>query len=1007
MQVATLQSAIAAARAQLTTKGEAALRDAVLPSRLAFLLLPVLEVLAAADLGDASDLLLELVGKEHRRTLLAVLPNPTAALRALNANALLHNACQALRTALDGQPTITAPTISQRMEAERIENSRQYSSGGDLTVHEASPNSEEERRKRDLRTYLTRTASECNALLLAQLDPADADARSLPLNSVYINLHVMETVNRVQPKADAVRGARRSTDMERDKPLSVIEALGEAPGRRLLLLGRPGSGKSTFLNYLAACLSEATLAARQGNITAPWLQSIPGWTIGPCIPIRLILRDLARFEPLASGKHGDMAPLFAFLHQQLEQIGCSAAFEPIKDALANGQAALLVDGLDEVTDKAILERVAEVIKALADSFRDCPVLVTCRILDYQTEKLRHLPGFTVHTLADLTDEQVEQFVHNWYRTLAASGRRSLSQATDDIRELLGAIAAREELRELSSLPLLITLMALVHAYKGSLPDARALLYDECVDLLLRWRQPRGETTLLARLELPNFRQSDLQSLLARLGYDAHSSAQPASIDTPPADLSSPAVLSSLAQGFAAFDAPRKDELAARLLRLLAQGNGLLMQRGPDVYTFPHRTFQEFLAGYYLLGQPNYIRTCLQLAAKTHWHETLLLMIGYQVFKSNDLERPLMLAEQLLQRGPAEQVLAGEILNLVGRERVRAFDLAMLQQDGLIPRTRNKLLTLLTTSHVRQAPAHLRHRAGLAAGYLCYSSTAALTKGMPPPQPDARLPLVFIGTSAKHSDVWRRAFVAYWCSVDWDSSWYRDDKDGELERITLPYSYKIARYPITNADFARFVAMGGYDNQDWWTKHGWLWLQRSKQTKPMLFNSIRYNNPLQPVVGVTWYEAAAYCCWLTTKLREADLLPDIKHKIRLPTLLEWERAVRHIDKRPYPWGNLAPDAERANYADTKLGLPSPVGCFPHGRAACGALDLVGNVDEWTATLWEEQDRVEARNDFSRSETPIYRWKSYADQSERLLYDSRFWSDPSSETYNLGFRLAWSL
>ena len=90
-----------------------------------------------------------------------------------------------------------------------------------------------------------------------------------------------------------------------------------------------------------------------------------------------------------------------------------------------------------------------------------------------------------------------------------------------------AVATRTELHDLARLPLLLTMMAVVHAGRGALPDARSLLYAECVDLLLlRWRQEPGRPDVLEQLELPQFRAGDLLALMARIGYTAHTQPAP-------------------------------------------------------------------------------------------------------------------------------------------------------------------------------------------------------------------------------------------------------------------------------------------------------------------------------------------------------------------------------------------------------------------------------------------------------------------------------------------------
>ena len=167
-----------------------------------------------------------------------------------------------------------------------------------------------------------------------------------------------------------------------------------------------------------------------------------------------------------------------------------------------------------------------------------------------------------------------------------------------------------------------------------------------------------------------------------------------------------------------------------------------------------------------------------------------------------------------------------------------------------------------------------------------------------------------------------------------------------------------------------------------------------------------NNPTQPVVGVSWYEAAAYCGWLTDQGHTQGWLP-AADAIRLPTSLEWERAARHTDQRRYPWGDGAPDSERANYKETGIGAPSPVGCFPAGAAACGALDMVGNVMEWMATLDDTPQAFEPQKDFTPDQGVLLAYNDFTDEEERLCCGARFRCDPNLWYGRSGFRIVWSL
>jgi formylglycine-generating enzyme required for sulfatase activity len=147
-----------------------------------------------------------------------------------------------------------------------------------------------------------------------------------------------------------------------------------------------------------------------------------------------------------------------------------------------------------------------------------------------------------------------------------------------------------------------------------------------------------------------------------------------------------------------------------------------------------------------------------------------------------------------------------------------------------------------------------------------------------------------------------------------------------------HRYFIARYPVTVAQFWAFVDDTGYAwrYRDFPQEHG-----------------------KHPVVAVSWYDALAYCEWLTEKLQAtswplATLLLE-GWRIILPSEAEWEKAARGTHGRQYPWGN-EPDPNLANYNATGIGATTAVGCFIAGKSPYDVEDMSGNVWEWTRSLW---------------------------------------------------------
>jgi formylglycine-generating enzyme required for sulfatase activity len=119
-----------------------------------------------------------------------------------------------------------------------------------------------------------------------------------------------------------------------------------------------------------------------------------------------------------------------------------------------------------------------------------------------------------------------------------------------------------------------------------------------------------------------------------------------------------------------------------------------------------------------------------------------------------------------------------------------------------------------------------------------------------------------------------------------------DREKPIRQIYLD-EFMMGKYPVTNEEFKAFIDEGGYNNEEYWTKEGWKWKEKEKISEPLYWHEGKWNRPNFPVVGVSWYEAAAYANWLSKKTGRT---------YRLPTEAEWEKAARGTDGREYPWGN---------------------------------------------------------------------------------------------------------
>jgi formylglycine-generating enzyme required for sulfatase activity/predicted negative regulator of RcsB-dependent stress response len=158
--------------------------------------------------------------------------------------------------------------------------------------------------------------------------------------------------------------------------------------------------------------------------------------------------------------------------------------------------------------------------------------------------------------------------------------------------------------------------------------------------------------------------------------------------------------------------------------------------------------------------------------------------------------------------------------------------------------------------------------------------------------------------------------------------------GAAPSVENPPSFSVGTYEITNQQFGEFIADGGYQNSAYWPA-GWEWKEERKIDSPLFWNDNAFNGPTHPVVGVSWYEASAYCNWLSLKTGG---------KYRLPTENEWQSAAAGPKGRPWPWGAEETDPP-ANLRCKMKGGTMPVGSFPEGKSAYGCLDIIGNAAEW--------------------------------------------------------------
>lgn len=771
--------------------------------------------------------------------------------------------------------------------------------------------------------YLHRLFTQTSRLDLAGIDrnAVGANVNCLELGKVYTALLTRRA-------EQGIKGTAEGLSRKDQRRLSALEEINRHD--HLVLLGDPGSGKSTFVRFVAMCLAGQLLGHQCVNLnllTAPLpddegrdIEERQMWQHGSLLPIILTLRDFAasglpQDKELATAGH-----LWQFLANTLKK----AAFEDyvpyLQEVLQAYGGIIFLDGLDEVPDAdRCRTQIKQAVEDFAESFPKCRIVVTSRIYAYKQQEWR-LTGFTETVLASFSQGQIRRFIDRWYVHMGEMRGMSTETVRGRAEILKRAIFSRTQLSEFAERPLLLTLMASLHAWRsGSLPEKRGELYAEATDLLLNWweqakvvQNADGQIIVIQESlsELLKVGKDRVQQILNKLAFEAHANQSDlaGTADIPEAHLLRELLTLS------------KDVKQGRLIEYISDRAGLLVTHGNGVYTFPHRTFQEYLAAWYLTEQETYPENVADLARRNpnRWREVTLLA-GARVGSIGPMIWSL--TEALCYRNAdAQDITLDDAWGALfaGQALIETANLKSISphNQSKVTRIRNWLVTILTEQQPLQAvfPATERALAGNILAHLGDPRPGVALR-------DDGLPDIV------------------WCQVPAGKFLMSDDK-----KIATTGAFQIGRYPVTNAQYRAFVDDEGYTGRwrECWDDEGWKWKKRKVITKPDWAGG-DFDLSNHPVVRVSWYEATAFCQWLTAKLHEIGELAR-SQEIRLPSEAEWEKAARSTDGKTYPWGEeITP--ELANYGDTGLGVTSAVGCFPRGVSPYGCEEQSGNVWEW--------------------------------------------------------------
>ncbi len=783
--------------------------------------------------------------------------------------------------------------------------------------------------------YLRQLFNACNFLPLQALAPGlRASGQRLNLATLYTPLLTL-----TPEEHDQWTRGERDLDTRAERRLSALDQLSRH--QKLLLLGDPGFGKSTFVNFLALCLSGQALGEADINLqllTAP----VPmekqrdeepqpqAWQPGALLPVRVILREFAEQLP-AHGGGADT--LWQFIATQLGAQSLGEGVAPLKAELQNAGGLILLDGLDEVPEAHRRRtQLIGIIEAFANAFDKCRVLVTGRTYAYRAQDWQ-LGEFQVAVLSPFNLPQIEAFANGWYTQLAA--RHKLPATPEGLAgSLLTRVRERPRLRDLAQQPLLLTFMAGLHIF-SPLPERRQELYEKIVELLLsEWEQGKFTAPDETAPGVPSLVQvlkvslTDLREALEKVAFDAHQT-QPAEAAHRTADLTDDQLVAALWK----IKGPGGEHGDPDMLKAhLKERAGLLIEHGVDRYTFPHRTLQEYLAACHLahLSNPQNIAT-LARNDPDRWREVALLA-GAKLADSQYTMWALV--SKLCPRPvtPASSTADVWGAHLAGQLLAEAAHLEHLETDDAQTLAR---VTLSLAEGVLPSALNPTERA-LAGRHLAQLGDPRPGVGLVSPErrPLADNEIRLWGDQPEHIGLPDMVWVKV-------SGGNIKLKDG----IFAVQPFYIAKYPVTYTQFQAFLdAPDGFTNPRWWKG---LAADDEHKRAPG-DQAFKFGN--HPRERVSWYDSLAFCRWLNARLSWPDIPAQLTVEtlgaytgLRLLTEWEWQWAAS-LQGKQYPWGDEW-DSTKANTSESNLGSTTVVGMYPTGAASCGALDLSGNVWEW--------------------------------------------------------------
>jgi predicted NACHT family NTPase len=379
-------------------------------------------------------------------------------------------------------------------------------------------------------------------------------AKPINLDELYVDVNILEEISGKRWLAMGDLQGISPSELETQKRLEALDTVNKYS--KIMVLGKPGAGKTTFLQSIA-------IRCHQGILKAD------------CLPIFVNLKNFAE-----DVKAGHLISLFDYLLQDFSSYGITT--QEFSSILIWGKSIIILDGLDEIPAQQN-EKIIHEIRYFVDKFYKNNFIISCRT----AAQAYKFSGFTEVEIADFDQQQIQSFVHKWFLSIAEKSPDTAQNLANNFIEEL-ELPKNRSMRELATSPLLLSLTCLVFQFIGHFPVKRSEIYQQGLELLLiRWDEARGikrddlyhnlslshKIKLLSHIALTSFRKAEYlisESKINQLILE---------------------YLHQLSNEIKGIDGLQED--SRKVLKSITTQHGLLVERARGIYSFSHLTFQEY------------------------------------------------------------------------------------------------------------------------------------------------------------------------------------------------------------------------------------------------------------------------------------------------------------------------------------------------------------------------------------------------------------------------------